>query len=211
MNWTATEIAEYHQSRWSRDIKMLADWLIPGYHCDVARRAIFIPRSIQKHSAQPPPLAEMISLNYDRYQPGWTVGRTNVHCSCVNLSVSSLNPAILWFWWTDRGDELAECSSERTRSTRNAKLAGTCLRPSSIRCEAWRPRYLTNFLCFWLWNSLKIILRKGLYHITNTRFYQLTGCADGYCSRPSASRGTRLRDPPANTTSHMRWAYGSIY
>ena len=60
--------------------------------------------------------------------------------------------------------ELAKRSSDGSRSRGNAQLAGTRPRPSSVRCEGNLPRYL---LCFWLWNSLKIILRKGLYHIIN--------------------------------------------
>ena len=135
---------------------------------DVTHQTIFILRSILAPVGPSLSLWVAISLNYDRYWPGLKLGWTNVRFSCQDLSVGRQNPGNSWFWRTDWAAELAKCSSDRSRSRRNGSLAGTRPYPSSGHHERWQPRYLFNFLCFWLWNSLKIMLRTGLYHMINT-------------------------------------------
>ena len=87
----------------SRDSKRLADWLMVGYHCDVTHWAIFrLTRSLV-NCGNSPSLWAVFSLNNDRYQPRWSDGRTNIHCPCVDRSVSSQNTANSWFRQTNRG------------------------------------------------------------------------------------------------------------
>ncbi len=92
---------------------------------DVTRRAIFRWYRSQTKLGHTLSIGVVISLNCDRYEPRWTLGRTNVRCSCRSLSVSSLNPGNSCFWRTDRAFELARWSSEISRSRRNVTLAGT--------------------------------------------------------------------------------------
>ena len=120
------------------------------------------------HFGPPPLFGVRISLNYNGNQVRWKLGWTNVRCSCLNQSVGKQNPAYCDFWWTDWAAEVTKWRSERTRSRRNAELAGTHPYPSSGCYERWQLQNLTNFWCFWLWNSCKIVFRTGLYHIINT-------------------------------------------
>ena len=47
--------------------------------------------------------------------------------------------------------------------------------------------------------------------LTHSRSYRPVGCTDGYLSRPSAFRGTRLYDPPTDIASRTREASGSLF
>ena len=110
----------------------LADWLIPEYRWWCMRQAIF---RMQQFEAIPL-LWPRFSMNYDRYKPRWSDGRTNIHWLCVHLSVSSQNAANSCFWWTNwagidtvRG---VRSSASLSRSTRKADLfLEWCLEPVS--------------------------------------------------------------------------------
>ncbi len=85
----------------------------------------------------------------------------------VDRSVSCLNTVYSWFWWLNQATEVVKRSLDRCRSRRNDSLTGTHPHSSSVHYECRRLRYLINFMCFWLWNSLEIVFRTGLYHIIN--------------------------------------------
>ena len=85
--------------------------------------------------------------------------------SCLDRSVSSHNPANSSICRAHRAAKLAKRSSDGSRSRRNAELAGT--RPY-CRHRIVNAGGFDISLCFWSWNSLEIMFKKGLYHKINT-------------------------------------------
>ena len=124
---TATEIAKYHWVRGQVIWKCSLNGSFQDTVNDITRHTIFIPRSCQMDAGQSLSVWVATSLNYDRYQLRWKLERMNVRCSCLILSVHSHNPANSSFWKTYWASKLAKRSTDRSRSTRNVMLNGTCL------------------------------------------------------------------------------------